>query len=90
MIIRRVVGHSMEPILLPGCIVVGIKSTKYCIGDIVVVNISGREVIKRITGIKANKYYLKGDNKLQSTDSDEWGWIDSNKLKSKIVLKIGR
>lgn len=65
------------------------------IGDLVVLKgdlprhgKAGRYIIKRIEKIKANKFYVLGDNPKESTDSREFGWIDRQKIVGKVIIKI--
>lgn len=74
MLIRRVTGRSMLPSLAPGSIVFAFKSLPKT-GDIVVARQGSREVIKRVKNISQQRYYLVGDNSLESTDSRELGSV---------------
>lgn len=85
---RRVVGNSMQPSLKQGNIVLGISKKIYKVGDIVLVKVSGKEVIKRIIFIKDNTYDIRGDNASSSTDSRNYGFIDSNQILAKVIIKI--
>lgn len=85
---RRVVGNSMQPSLKQGNIVLGISKKIYKVGDIVLVKVSGKEVIKRIIFIKDNTYDIRGDNASFSTDSRNYGFIDSNQILAKVIIKI--
>lgn len=59
--IRRVVGNSMHPTLKEGQIVFVMRK-KIETSDVVIALADGREVIKRVVGIKP-KIILDGDNK---------------------------
>ena len=60
--IRRVVGHSMEPTLKEGQLVV-FRHQTFAINSIVLAKHSGKEIVKRIVRIenKGNKIWLEGD-----------------------------
>jgi phage repressor protein C with HTH and peptisase S24 domain len=55
------------------------------IGDVVVVYHDGKEKIKRITDIKKNRVFISGDNRLQSTDSNDFGWLDRRAVIAKLL-----
>ena len=59
-------------------------------GDIVVAKSpkDNINIIKRITKIKNNLYYIEGDNKKFSKDSNNFGYINKNDILSKYIFKI--
>ena len=83
----RVVGNSMEGTISEGDLVIfKTRNLNLEIGDIVVAfhpKIKSKLIIKRIYKIYQNKFDLRGDNPLSSTDSREWGLI-------KLDLIIGK
>lgn len=58
------------------------------IGDVVVFEYKGKTYIKRIKVIDGENYYLIGDNKNDSYDSREFGYIKRENIKGKIILKF--
>tara|TARA_B100001250_G_scaffold356084_1_gene330933 strand:- start:83 stop:460 length:378 start_codon:yes stop_codon:yes gene_type:complete len=87
----RVVGNSMEGTLLEGDLItykkINPKNLDLKIGDIVVAchpKIKSRLIIKRIFQIYQNKFDLRGDNFLSSTDSREWGLIELDLVVGKV------
>ena len=61
--VRRVAGHSMQPTLTPGSIVVFRRTQHISAGDIVLArDSSGREIVKRVHAIAAGMAELRGDN----------------------------
>jgi nickel-type superoxide dismutase maturation protease len=44
-----------------------------------------RVLIKRIKEIKDNKYFVVGDNKDESTDSRDFGWLDKENMIGKVI-----
>ena len=55
------------------------------VGDIVVVKKNGKEMIKRIQKVHDREYFVKGDNKLESTDSRNFGLIDKTQIIGKVI-----
>ena len=87
----RVVGNSMEGTISEGDLItyrkINRKNFDLKIGDIVVAShpkIKSRLIIKRIFRIYKNKFDLRGDNFLYSTDSVEWGLIDLDLIVGKV------
>ena len=79
----RVVGDSMECTISEGDLIIYKKinpnNLDLNIGDIVVAvhpTIKRKLIIKRIYKIYQNKFDLRGDNLLSSTDSRDWGLIE--------------
>ena len=60
--VRRVKGHSMEPLLQEGQVCI-FKKKPHTINPIVIAEYHGREVVKRIVRIESGKVWLEGDNK---------------------------
>lgn len=54
-------------------------------GDIVAFKKQGKDMIKRIQKIRSREYFLVGDNKKQSTDSRNFGWIDKKDVIGKVI-----
>ncbi|MDO8620942.1 MAG: nickel-type superoxide dismutase maturation protease [Candidatus Levybacteria bacterium] len=84
----KVVGHSMEPTLKQNKIVI-VSSIPYLfkkptIGDIVVLK-RQKYIIKRITAIKKEQVFVIGDNKKESTDSRNFGWIKKDSILGKVI-----
>ena len=87
----RVVGTSMERTLKEGDLVtykkLNPKNIDLKIGNIVVAShpkIKNKLIIKRIHRIYQNKYDLRGDNFLASTDSRELGLIELDLIIGKV------
>ncbi len=87
----RVVGNSMEETLKEGDLItykkLNLKNIDLNIGDIVVAShpkIKNKLIIKRIHRVYQNKFDLRGDNFLSSTDSREFGLIDLNLIIGKV------
>lgn len=57
-------------------------------GDLVVVKINNKLMIKRIKSVKGKRLYLIGDNKKESTDSRHFGKVDKDSVVGKVVLTL--
>lgn len=88
--IRRVVGPSMLPAYRPGTIVLGLRWLRPKIGSVVVAEHGGQEIIKRVTDVSEQGFYLRGDNAAHSTDSRAYGWFAPQAVKSVIIGSIKR
>ena len=87
----RVVGDSMEGTISEGDLIIYKKinpnNLDLNIGDIVVAvhpTIKRKLIIKRIYRIFQDKFDLRGDNFLSSTDSREWGLIELDLIVGKV------
>lgn len=58
------------------------------VGDIVVFEKEDKMYVKRIGEIKSKKFFLVGDNPVDSLDSRKFGLINSSKIKGKVIAKI--
>ncbi len=83
--LRRVVGHSMWPALAPDDLVVATGLVKPRIGEVVVANVDGREVIKRVAAISDQGYWLLGDNRPQSSDSRDYGYVPAASILGTVI-----
>ena len=87
----RVVGNSMEGTIFEGDLIIykkiNPKNLDLNTGDIVVAShptIKSKLIIKRIYQIYQNKFDLRGDNYLSSTDSRKWGLIGLDLIVGKV------
>jgi nickel-type superoxide dismutase maturation protease len=87
-IIRRVVGESMAPALLPGQIVIARRTSQWSVGDVIIVTHDGLEKIKRITKVNGEAVFIEGDNPSASTDSRHFGWLQNSEIRGKILWPI--
>ncbi len=84
-LIRRIQGHSMLPVLPPGTLVWGwcwFQQLK--VGSVVIFVHDNKEKIKRVSEIKVNEIYVLGDHSETSIDSRQFGWI----LKEQVYAKV--
>lgn len=84
---RRVVGKSMEPTLYEGDIVISRKKPIHK-GDIVLANINGREVVKRIYRIHGRTIELRGDNTAAEAHSRVVGHISPQDVRGVVTKRI--
>ena len=76
----------MAPRLLSGrTVIVNRWFTPLKVGDIVVVSHDGKEKIKRLTQIDGQRIFISGDNRLQSTDSKDFGWLERDSVVAKLL-----
>lgn len=86
----KIQGHSMSPKIAEGQEVL-VSSLPYLlfepkIGDIVAFKKFNKVFIKRIRKIKDDKYYLIGDNKEDSLDSKNFGWVSKKLVIGKALI----
>lgn len=86
-VVRRVVGKSMSPGIMPGDVVIGIERAPRP-GDIVVAIQNGREVIKRVRAVVEDRYDLRGDNPSASTDSRTYGSVSKQDILAVVMIKL--
>lgn len=85
LVIRRVVGRSMLPTLLPGQIVLGWRFGKPKVGELIIFAHKGLEKIKRVSKIDSSNYFVLGDNPSESTDSRQFGPIKQPQITGRII-----
>lgn len=81
----RVEGESMLPTLKPRAVVVGRRPGRLAVGRIVVAEVGGRLVIKRVASIDDGQVWLLGDNPRKSTDSRTFGAISVSAVRAVII-----
>ncbi len=86
----KVEGQSMYPFLKSGDKILAVKDwlIGLKIGDIVVAKVNDKVIIKRVTKIINNRYFLVGDNKNKSTDSRTFGLVNKKNILAKIIYKF--
>lgn len=58
------------------------------IGDIITFKKNDGVFIKRITKVQGKKYFVQGDNILDSIDSRKMGFINKKQIIGKVIYKI--
>jgi signal peptidase I len=83
----------MEPTLRNGDVILasGIRYliTQPKVNEIVVFKSpSGQIMLKQITKVDNDKYFLEGNNKEDSLDSRQFGWVTKKQILGKMIYKI--
>lgn len=80
----------MLPTLKPGQDVLvftwGYIFSKPIVGDIVVIKVDGREMVKRVQMYHDRGVFVTGDNRRYSSDSRKFGLIDKSKIIGKVIF----
>ena len=85
-LLRRISGHSMMPVLPPGTLILGLGwLLRPRPGRVAVILHNGKEKIKRIADVKNGQVFVVGDHKEASTDSRHFGWLPEESIQA-IVL----
>ncbi len=85
-VVRRIKGHSMHPNLVESQIILASRLVRPKVGKVVVIYHDGLEKIKRITAIKNDgRFYVLGDNPLQSKDSREFGYLNKSNYLATVI-----
>ena len=87
----KVIGRSMDPTIKNNQLILA-SSIPFCfrkpkVGEVVVLK-KNKFIIKRITRINKDRFFVEGDNKKESTDSRNFGWISKSEIVGKMILKI--
>ena len=84
----------MVPALQPGQDVLSFNwaylGTKPKVGDIVVVKVNGKDMVKRVNKVYDRTVYLQGDNREESADSRDFGVVSMNQIIGKVVYTTER
>jgi phage repressor protein C with HTH and peptisase S24 domain len=87
----RVEGESMLPTYHPGDLLLGRRwFLQVKVGDIVVVVVEKRCLIKRVASISGGKLEVLGDNSSFSTDSRSFGSINILSIKAKVICRLAK
>lgn len=78
----------MLPRYLHGHIVIFLKYRAPRVGDVILLQHRGREMIKRVGAVKGNDMLVFGDNSAASTDSREFGAVDAGQIRAIAVCSF--
>lgn len=84
----RVKGESMQPTLTAGDVVLVCRWIKGREGDLVVAKKNAVTLVKRVREKRGHDYFLVGDNRLKSTDSEDFGMVRSAEILGKVIGRI--
>lgn len=82
--LRRVTGDSMTPTLQNGKLVICHQIRNFKEGQIVVVFVDGREVIKRIVKLDEGKVYLSVDDTKHAHNGKYYAVVSDNKIEGTV------
>lgn len=86
LLIRKVHGHSMVPVLPPGTLVFALRWYRKIKPDkVIIFTRENRETIKRVDHIESEGIYVLGDHPDTSTDSRQYGLIPSESVEAVVV-----
>lgn len=81
----------MTPALRPGQDVLSFNwaylGRKPQVGDVVVIKMKGKEMVKRVQKIVDREVFVQGDNPKSSTDSRHFGTINLDQIIGKVVYQ---
>lgn len=77
----------MQPSYKNGDLVIVWKYGKVRPGNVIVFKKNALTMIKRVQKIENNRYYVRGDNYQESSDSEAFGTIQKSKIIGKVILK---
>lgn len=82
-------GNSMLPTLIEGQDILSFNwayiGRKPEVGEIIVLNLNGKELIKRVTKLVGEEVFVEGDNKQESTDSRDFGAVSMDQIIGKVI-----
>lgn len=82
----KVFGNSMVPTLKPGMQVLTFNwFINFKVGDLIVLKHQNKEIIKRIQKSSDCEVFVVGDNKNESTDSKDFGWVNKSAIIGKVI-----
>jgi phage repressor protein C with HTH and peptisase S24 domain len=85
-VVRRVVGSSMSPKLIPGQLVIASsRYRKIRPGEVFIFRHDGKEKIKRAERTELDRVFFIGDNLAYSSDSRHFGWVGQTQIIAKVI-----
>jgi Signal peptidase, peptidase S26 len=84
--VRRIVGESMVPTLLPRQLLLATGFIRDLTeSDLIVILHDNLEKVKRVRQVRADAVFVVGDNLAKSTDSREFGWLPRTVVVGKVI-----
>lgn len=78
----------MNPTLIEGQDVLSVNwFYKIKVGDLVIVKVDGKEMVKRIQKVDDRRIFVIGDNKDESTDSRDFGPVNTDQVVGKVIYR---
>ena len=74
----------MLPTLVPGKIIIALRTKRISTGDIIILRHNDLEKIKRVSNSRDGQIFIVGDNPVHSTDSRDFGWVGTGDVLGKI------
>ena len=88
-------GRSMEPELKEGswALLLPTRGRMPRVGDVVVAEHperAGYEIVKRVAAVSSRRHlvWLAGDNRAESTDSEEFGPVGPDRVVGRVVMRL--
>lgn len=83
----EIAGPSMLPTFQPGDRVLVWRWGTVRQGDTVIFSKNGMTMVKRAVSKNGDRWVMKGDNRKESSDSEDFGEIKEEDVVGKVVLK---
>ncbi len=90
LLIRRVKGKSMEPYLRDRSLILATNLLRVRAGSVVIFKHQGLFKIKQVSMIKEDRIFVIGINRAESTDSRDFGWINSKSILATVFYPINK
>ncbi len=88
-----VAGDSMAPTYHDGDWLLALWGGQCKVGQVLIIEREERPgiyLVKRLVRIEDGKYWVQGDNPLASTDSRQWGLLNSQEIQGRVLLRYRR